>query len=435
MKTLMIGLSVLALLLFSCRENVDLTEVDISIPDAQELNDFQLLGNVTDLNEEGILSAKIELIQDGIVLGSTTTDRNGRYILEAPVKADQSLFVRSVKEGFVTATDAVLAQENSITHTTVLMPDEMLGQGQRSMSQAEFIILFGTLIDRDSVPQARKYVLVEDPDGNISYALTTREGKFRVAAPAETALKLTVFNSICRQEEYSERIGSFSEDQELGEIVINSNQNESVAISGQLVDCNDEPIANGTIVVISVNEIQQTISDASGNFRVAITSCSGNQGISIIGYSENFENASETITVTPTSGSVALDPIEVCTSGASTIELTVDGTAYRNKAAHTFLLNSRGPSGLNLLYPQNRRSGLTIYFPGNTTGTYEVNTFVYTDDQIVVTGGSRVSNRTAISVTITTYEEDIIEGSFTGQVLNEETQTLVPMEGTFSVSK
>ncbi|MEM0994580.1 MAG: hypothetical protein AAGI49_16215 [Bacteroidota bacterium] len=434
MKKLLMGLGVLILLLAACRENVDVLEVDLELPEAKELGDFQLLGSIKDASEEGLLSAKVELLQDGAMLESTTTDRDGKYAMKASIKLDQAVYVRAAKEGFVTAMESVEVMESTASLNTVLMPSEMLGRGQSSTSETEFVSLFGTLIDQAGTVQPRKYIILEDETGRINYATTNREGRFRIAAPLETALELVVVNAVCGEEEYRADIGLFAANQDLGNITIAASPNESISISGQLLDCDGMPISNGIVLATSGNERLQVRSDASGNFSLEITTCSGNRGVNLFGYDASFQNVSEAVNVADLSGAATLDPITVCTLGAFNIEVIVNGVDYKSEAAHTFLLNNRGGAGgLNYIYPRNRRTGLTIYFPGTSTGTFDANTFLYIDENIAVSGGSRARNGSAISVTVTTYETDLMEGTFTGQALNEETQVLEEVSGSFSI--
>lgn len=428
--------SILLFLFSACRENVDIMEVDVNIPDAQELGDLQLLGSVVDANEEGVLSVKVDLMQEGIILESTTTDRDGKYEMQTAVKQDQDTYVRASKEGFVTAMDVLESPSANTNMTTVLMPSEMLARGQTSTSETEFISLTGTIVDETGELQARKYVLLEDETGRISYATTNANGRFRLAAPLDTDVSLVVVDVICVQEEYRAAIGSFTENQDLGEIVIESIENPTINISGQLIDCNGMPLANGIVAVTSGNGAKQVVADGSGNFSLDITTCTGNRGVNVFAYDENFQNVSDAIDVVSMSGAVVLDPITVCTSGSSIIELTANGIDYTNNAAHTFLPNAReSATGLNYIYPQNRRTGLTVYFAGASTGTFDANTFVYFDEDVAFIGGSRARNGTAITLTVTTYQRDLIEGTFEGQALNEETQVIEAVAGSFRIQQ
>lgn len=437
MKKLLIGLSVLAVLFAACdRENVDSINTEIEEPTAKELEDLQLLGNVIDINEGGVLGAEIVLMQDGEIVETITSGRDGKYELTATLKPDQPIYVRATKEGFVTATDVVEIQATATELTTMLMPNEMLDRGQSSMTEREFIILTGKVVDPNGALDSRKYVLLEDATGRISYATPNLAGDFRIVALPEVELELAVINSTCQQEEYRAAIGSFTEGQDLGEITITSSANESINVSGQLIDCTGNPIANGLVVANSGLGVQRTISDASGNFSLEITSCATTGRISLFGYDEGFQNVSEAITVSIQRGSIALDPIVVCTGGTSNIELTVNGTTYNSTVAHDFLLNTRGGAGsLTYVYPLNSETGLTLNFAGQSTGTFTAVTFFYADESLVLSGGSRTRGESEVTVTVTTYETDLFEGTFSGEALNADTQLLEAVSGTFSIRK
>ncbi|MEM6379632.1 MAG: hypothetical protein AAF705_15620 [Bacteroidota bacterium] len=436
MQKYLIGFIILCLM-FSCRQNEDILKVETEIPPAEEITLSSLNGLVVDNNDLGLIGAKVDILQDDQVVFTGWTNSQGRFTISAPISSSQNLFMQTSKDGYLTnlmRLDQTNLAQNEVQ--AVLASNDRMGGSARSISTAgSLVILKGKLVDNNAEPQALKLIVLTTEDGRTNYAYSNRNGDFRILAPKDAEFNLQVQDKVCGNLEYDRTIGPFSEDFNLGNLTINSEAVEVFTLSGNLTDCDDQPLPNGIIQITVGRAVLNTTSDANGNFSIEIESClpATEEFISILAVDEAYENISAAIRLTNTGQNQRTGTIKVCTGGTALIEMEIGGDSIRFVNKHTFLDDGRSP--LTLIYPISRQIGLTLYFPGKEVGSFPGNTLYVSTNEATFIGGSRAANGTRNTIEVTTFTAELIEGTFSGDVINTRTNNLEPITGTFSIRK
>ncbi len=316
MKKLIFSSVLIVLLAMGCRKNEDITDVSVSMPEAEEIVFADITGIVKDDNEAGILEAKVQIIQGAEVIKEVFTNAKGIFTLESiPLKSDQ-VFMQVTKNGFLTATTRMEDSDpQSRNVEMVLMPTSMAPErGQPITPNDDLIVLTGKLVDESGEPVQRRLIMVQTPDEQIGYGFSIRTGEFRITTQPNVPLILMVIDRLCGETELNTEIGPFVEDFSLGELVLDPIEYLNNTISGSLIDCDGNAIINGQSQLILGNARLAAVSDENGSFSFAVPDCvlsETTEGF-IIGYNVDLSNTSTPLTVDLSSGNITLDPITVC---------------------------------------------------------------------------------------------------------------------------
>lgn len=119
-------------------------------------------------------------------------------------------------------------------------------------------------------------------------------GEFQGPVPANQIITLEVFDE-CSVVVYNGSYGPFTVDTDLGAINVTSSAN-FIQVSGTLLNCNDNPVANG-YVVIRANatfNFPIAVDPVSGAFEGTVSNCTQDD-LQLIGYDLNALKASEPI--------------------------------------------------------------------------------------------------------------------------------------------
>lgn len=99
---------------------------------------------------------------------------------------------------------------------------------------------------------------------------TNQDGEFSLYAPSDTDLELIVVD-ICGIENIFS-IGSFSEDTNLGDLVI-PGEDGSISLSGAVKDCDNQPVTEGYLKLTLENSIRTISLSDDGTFSASIPVC------------------------------------------------------------------------------------------------------------------------------------------------------------------
>jgi hypothetical protein len=150
-------------------------------------------------------------------------------------------------------------------------------------------------------------------------------------APKDVVLRVSVHMAVgaCLNGAVKEIIvGPFAADTDLGNIVVDLSTNAELlttSVSGRLVDCNGQPIANG---YLKSNLAGFIIADGSGNFSFSATYCSLNAPTSTTIQGFDFVNLKESQILTlPISANVNFGDVTVCDDVDEYVRYSVDGGA------------------------------------------------------------------------------------------------------------
>jgi len=253
--------------------------------------------------------------------------------------------------------------------------------------------------------------------GYQGYASTDANGQFGGKVFINEVMQLDVLmptacgNTVL----YTQTVGPFNANTILPAISVNSPQISATEITGRLVDCNNQPIANGYVIVENTGNSLSGFSDPLGVFKVAFVNCAtGSSTGNLTGYDLTSLNESAAQPFTLPASTVSLGDINVCQTLSEFIQYTVDGESFtvlkpngfleidrtyingtdslQNKGAITFTFKNSGQTGSfpldfisvqkhwqDSIYNVNINTTVTQYGPagqqiiGTFGGTYKTN--------------------------------------------------------------
>lgn len=120
-----------------------------------------------------------------------------------------------------------------------------------------YVNIKGRLISEDGVPLANQLVTIRDNNSNTSGTDITNEsgifqGKVPQGVPLDIILQGCSITSVTD-------LGILNEDQNLGEIVVEGIN--AYTLTGNLVDCNSEPVTNGYLLIKATNSSSSVTND------------------------------------------------------------------------------------------------------------------------------------------------------------------------------
>ncbi|HRW74718.1 MAG: hypothetical protein H6568_04295 [Lewinellaceae bacterium] len=192
----------------------------------------------------------------------------------------------------------------------------------------ENVTLSGRVVDNNGTPLIGVRVLATlvNGDPNIpasANAWTNLDGEFGGKVPAGEVILIEILDQ-CGDVVFSQQVGPLSADLDLGDITVDLAGN-SIAITGSLVDCDDNPVTNGyvRVEVAGLTVILPTATD--GSVSAVVSTCDADELIAA-GYDvENLKSSPvQTYTITGLSD-LDLGELSVCDNLEEYILYTLDG--------------------------------------------------------------------------------------------------------------
>ncbi len=250
-------------------------------------------------------------------------------------------------------------------------------------------------------------------NGFQGFAYSNGNGWFGGAVPKDFAMKLEVLipDQCGGQVMYTQDIGPFSNDVVLPPIIIASlpPQLATVSVSGSLVDCGGQPLADGYAKIEVGDAVFTTFTEPDGTFTLDIIDCDNSASGSIIGY--DLTNLLESVVqnFNIVGGAADVGDIEVCNMLSEYIQYNLDGHDFTLIEPVGYLLGNQ--IQFYQLDSNIQVSGIWMTFNNNgQTGTFPLNSFSVNNLQ---TSSDQADNVTTILTDFGNVGEPII-GSFNG---------------------
>jgi hypothetical protein len=302
------------------------------------------------------------------------------------------------------------------------------------------ITLSLTLKTNEGVPLVHTAVRIKrTASGGVSqaYGYTDSLGQVSGLVPMNESFVLDVLD-VCNNSVYSQNIGPFTQNTNLGTITIPSTTAGLVTVKGKLVNCSGAAVSNGYAIIYYNNGSYYAATDASGNFSRSFTQCSSTPAnAQILGTDATSQQQGSMVNVTVTSPVTNAGSINACgTSTLQYINYNLDDTlhAISSLVGDTVLAypdSLQGSTGAQF-YGYHGATSDYIQFRFNATGT---GTFPML--------GIMANNRWAatliqpFNVVITSYPVSpgqFWEGTFTGQ-FKEQNNNTHNITGSFRIRK
>ncbi len=165
--------------------------------------------------------------------------------------------------------------------------------------------------------------------GTVGYGITDTLGQVGGLMPMNEPLLIEVLDQ-CNNVFFSQNVGPFSAQTNLGVITIANTGSSVVTLSGKLLNCSNNPVTNGYAIISNGNWVRYAAVDASGIFETTVMHCNAS-GLTynIIGVDNGAQQQGAMVTGNMTIPSTQAGNISVC--GVSTtqfINYTLDGNSF-----------------------------------------------------------------------------------------------------------
>lgn len=304
----------------------------------------------------------------------------------------------------------------------------------------EGVSLEGVLEDESGNPLANTLVTVLSTTENFfETAYTNGDGVFSGQVPEGLPLHLYVSNS-CNVSIYGQDLGILTEDTDLGIITLSASEAATTLLSGNLVNCDGDPVSMGMIQISWPQGYQYLLANMDGTFSQSFTYCDATEfSIYIVdmnsGQTKNLTEDAEP--------NISLGEVSVCESILDEyIRLNFNGEEFFYPAPVQFLQQGRP-----VFRSQGSMHSMQLTIESAGVGTYEneeasVIYYAYFETQdipLFYQGGScSIGECSNFSIVVSQYGAvgSYIEGTFSGELdMNTSVNTYPnePISGSFRV--
>jgi len=284
------------------------------------------------------------------------------------------------------------------------------------------IKLSATFKTSNGLPLINASVVIKPTSGNYystAHGYTDTLGQINGPVPAGMNLVLQVQDA-CGGAIYSQNIGPYTEEINLGTITIPSSTPALVTVKGKVTDCSGGNVTKGFAVVSINNWVHYAKVDGSGNFSTNFVLCNINgANVQVLGVDETTLQQGNVSTLAVVAPTTDVGTISACgTSSTQFINYTVDGTSYTILDTDSLTAYTSGQGTQLTSYISGMRignGGNNIFFKfshsGYIAGTYSV-------ASLSVQNFSNITVVLPFNVNATNLPQtagQFYEGNFTGQ--------------------
>lgn len=283
-----------------------------------------------------------------------------------------------------------------------------------------------TIKDQNGAPIPHALVVIKKTgDGSSGAGYTDSSGVVCGKVPANQPLELKVYNR-CGGVIFTQNIGPFSSNTNLGILTVNVPAQAVVTISGTAVDCGSGPVTNGYVNVY-LEGMNYRTSISNGSFSLTITRCTNatvQAQVLAVDVAAGQQGATTTFNVS--SGPLNTGQLTACgVSSTQFINYTLNATNFGFMSPPDSVMFFRNGTSTNMLTGNNFTGNqLMMQYEGTSTGAF-------TAKYIEILHGNKLYRSQTGTVNITQYGNvgDFILGNFSATV-TDSTATY-PVTGNF----
>lgn len=293
-------------------------------------------------------------------------------------------------------------------------------------------------------------VRIVRPNNSYGAGWTDSTGNLCGKVPKNEALVLQVLGQ-CNNVVYTQNIGPFSSNTNLGTISVNIPAANSLTITGTLVNCAGGNVTNGAVAIQTTGSFNYPVAVSNGTFSLTILRCTTDPvSFSIVGADYTTSQYSLPVSGSGTSGTVNIGTIQACGSATEYIEFNVDGIPFSYvefPPDQVMAFDSVATGGFT--------TKTTVYGADVTNGNVETSRFTFSNNEVPgtyplstdpfdvdITNGTTILLKQFVSanptVTITTFGPvgtGFIEGNFSQQMRAGPTAPIQNVQCTFRVKR
>lgn len=399
---------------------LDPTASDLSLHMPGDLRGINASGEEQSLSTYGMIAVEIT-DQSGQVL---QIDAAGEVELHIPIPQNQAAAVpASVPLWHFDVDKARWIEEGSAQK----VGDQYVGKVKHfSYWNCDFnyptVLLSGKVyIDDDQHPLVNAEVWI-GPVGNgvgwgCGHGTTDANGCFSGGVPKDIPLQISIFvyGQCNGMPVYTQTIGPFSQDATLPPIIFSAANDQTVTITGRLLDCAGQPVANGYAKIgMATGGTYTAFTDGDGAFELNTIYCSGVQVTgTLTGFDLTNLLESAPVNFTVSNGTADVGDIQVCNALSEYIQYNLDGQDFLKVYPYGFVNPDSFPgigSTTELFIVDSMQNGHTRlrFHNNNQTGTFPLTYLTLNNLQADPPG------TVSTTVTATGNVGDLIIGTFGG---------------------
>jgi hypothetical protein len=163
-----------------------------------------------------------------------------------------------------------------------------------------------------------------------AYGWTDTLGQVAGLVPSNEALTLQVLGGACGNVAYTQNIGPFTQNTNLGVITVPNTSTSMVTVQGSLLNCSGTAVTSGYAIISYNNTVRYAAVNATGNFSVTFIQCGTASGsLQVYGVDGTTQQQGTVSTVAVTTPVTNVGSLTACgTSSGQFINYTYDGTSY-----------------------------------------------------------------------------------------------------------
>lgn len=293
-------------------------------------------------------------------------------------------------------------------------------------AQFPVIQLEGSIVSPDGDPVPNLWLRAQTAGGLERGGLVTTAGTFKGKFPKDEEITF-ILRNYCHEVVFEQTVGPFSTDAVLPPFVFDPALipgTELVNVTGQIVDCNDQPVTNGYLKIHKGGSWFTGFTiDGDGSFDFVMEFCDLNQTVTVEAY--DLDNQKKSIAqIAVTSNTLNLGQIQTCDADDEYFIYTLDGDEFYVPGNNTRI----SPDGDITYFDANVDSLIAVYFQvenNMSDGLYPLgggpNSYFYVNGLAAFD----VSGMEANFLNFSTQPGEYIEGTVGGTFLdnNQDTHT------------
>ena len=239
-----------------------------------------------------------------------------------------------------------------------------------------------TLKTNEGVPVVNTMVRIRRTAASTqqqTYGITDSLGQVSGLVPKNENFVLEVLD-YCHNPIYTQNIGPFANNTNLGVITISSTTSGLVTLKGKLLNCSNNPVSNGYAIIYYNNHTYYSATDASGNFSRTFTQCgSVTGGAQVLGVDGTAQQQGSMVNLTVTTPVTDAGNVAACgNSSLQYINYNLDDTLHSITSMNSDTLiafpDSTQGSSVSSFMGTDASNDDEIYigFNANGTGTFQV---------------------------------------------------------------
>ena len=186
----------------------------------------------------------------------------------------------------------------------------------------------GIVTDQSNQTVAQANIWVTNSDNHlVAFFISDSEGKFNGSVPQDESLSLNISNVCDFENIFSIPFGPLTADTNLGELEVDLIL--TAHFIGSLIDCDQEPISSGYILIQSNNRYYHVFGNSSGAFDNQVLLCNSDS-ITITAFDYENLKMSEPIQVSTSQSNFNLGLINVCEDLEEYFTYTVQSSSDSN---------------------------------------------------------------------------------------------------------